>query len=202
MNNKALIFFVALFASTGAVQAAGNASAGEQKAQACAACHGPGGKSAVPTFPKLAGQHASYIAKQLADLKSGKTRTDPIMAGQVAGLSQQDMADLGEYYASQKVDIGSADEEKSKLGKKLFQAGNKSTGVSACMGCHGPTGAGNPTAKFPLLSGQHATYTEKALKDFRAGMRKNDPGKMMQTVAEHMSDKEIQAVAAYMQGLY
>ena len=203
MNNKALISFVALFAFTGAVHAAaGNATAGEQKAQACMACHGPGGKSMVPMFPKLAGQHASYIAKELADFKAGKTRTDATMAPQTAALSEQDMADLGAYYASQAPDIGVADKEKSKLGKKIFEAGNKISGVSACMACHGPTGSGNPTARFPRLGGQHATYTIKALKDFRSHVRSNDPGKMMQTVTAHMTDEEIDAVASYIEGLH
>ncbi len=124
------------------------------------------------------------------------------MAGQVAALSSQDMADLGAFFATQKTSPAGADESQVKLGEKVFRAGNKATGVSACMACHGPTGSGNPAAKFPSLKGQHAAYTEKALKDFKNGVRTNDAGKMMQNVTALMTDKEIKAVAAYIQGLH
>ncbi|MDZ7660754.1 c-type cytochrome [Thiohalophilus sp.] len=181
---------------------AGDAGAGEAKAQSCAACHGAKGNSAVANFPKLAGQHAGYTAKQLADFKQGETRSDPIMAGQVAGLSEQDMADLGAYYAKQSVSLGQADEELAVLGEKIYRGGNSERGVSACIACHGPTGAGNPAANFPLLSGQHAEYLVKALEDFRGGKRTNDMGGMMQDIASNMSDREIKAVASYISGLH
>ena len=168
----------------------------------CAACHSADGNSMLPAFPKLAGQHAEYIAKQLADFKAG-TRTDPTMTGMAAPLSEQDVADLAAYYASNTGSIGSAaDAEKAALGQKIFQGGDKAKGISACMACHGPSGAGNPGAKFPALGGQHTAYVIKALKDFRSGTRANDPAKMMRDVAAKMSDSDIEAVAEYIAGLH
>ena len=204
MIYKTLITVIALsmtVVSNGA-SAAGDAKAGKAKAVTCAGCHGPNGNSANPAWPKLAGQHASYITKQLVDLKAGKTRSDALMGSQAAGLSPQDMADLGAYYATQTGSQGAADEKLAVAGAKLYRGGDKKKGISACIACHGPTGAGNPAAKFPKLSGQHAPYVEKAMKDFRSGARTNDMNKMMQNIAEKMSDKEISAVASYISGLH
>ncbi len=202
MIYKTLIAVCAMLALTGVSVAAGDAKAGKAKAVNCAGCHGLNGNSTNPAWPKLAGQHAGFIAKQLADFKSGKTRSDPLMAGQVANLSQQDMDDLGAYFASQTGSQGAADEKLAVAGAKLYRGGNKKKGVAACIACHGPTGAGNPAAKFPKLSGQHAAYVEKAMKDFRSGNRSNDMNKMMRNIAEKMSDKEIKAVASYISGLH
>ncbi len=202
MIYKTLIAVCAMLALTGVSVAAGDAKAGKAKAVNCAGCHGVNGNSTNPAWPKLAGQHAGFIAKQLADFKSGKTRSDPLMAGQVANLSQQDMDDLGAYFASQTGSQGAADEKLAVAGAKLYRGGNKKKGVAACIACHGPTGAGNPAAKFPKLSGQHAAYVEKAMKDFRSGNRSNDMNKMMRNIAEKMSDKEIKAVASYISGLH
>jgi len=202
MKSKVLISMLALFAVAGTSQAAGDADAGQAKAQVCFSCHGVNGNSANPIWPKLAGQHAGYLAKQLADFKAGDQRNNALMMGQVMSLSPQDMADLAAFFARQKPSPGSADEARVSMGEKLYRGGNKATGVSACIACHGPTGAGNPAAKYPLLSGQHAAYTVQTLKDFRAGVRKNDPGKMMQNIAARMTDAEIEAVSSYMQGLH
>ena len=202
MIYKTLIAVCAMLALTGVSVAAGDAKAGKAKAVNCAGCHGVNGNSTNPAWPKLAGQNAGFIAKQLADFKSGKTRSDPLMAGQVANLSQQDMDDLGAYFASQTGSQGAADEKLAVAGAKLYRGGNKKKGVAACIACHGPTGAGNPAAKFPKLSGQHAAYVEKAMKDFRSGKRSNDMNNMMRNIAEKMSDKEIKAVASYISGLH
>jgi cytochrome c553 len=191
-----------MFGAVSTVSAAGNAADGKAKSAACAACHGMDGNSMVPTFPKLAGQHASYIEKQLANFKAGD-RKDPTMSGMAAPLSEQDMADLAAYFSSNTASIGSAaNAEKAAMGKKIFQGGDKVKGISACMACHGPTGAGNPGAKFPALSGQHSTYIIKALKDFRSGTRANDMNKMMRDIAAKMSDSDIEAVAEYIAGLH
>jgi len=201
MKKTLLIATIAGLSLLGSAHAAGSAEAGQAKAAMCAACHGTDGNSAAPNFPKLAGQHADYIAKQLQNFKSGE-RTDATMNGMAAALSEQDMADLGAFYAAQKVSVGSADEGKVALGQGVYRAGNTASGVAACAACHGPTGAGNPMAKFPGLSGQHADYTIKQLKDFRAGARANDAGSMMRGVAKKMTDAEIEAVAQYIQGLH
>lgn len=191
-----------MFGAASTVSAAGDAAAGKTKSAACAACHNADGNSLVPTFPKLAGQHAEYITKQLADFQSG-ARTNATMSPMAAPLSEQDIADLAAYFSSNTRSIGSAaDAQKAAVGQKIFQGGDKTKGIAACMACHGPTGSGNPVAKFPSLSGQHSAYVIKALKDFRAGTRANDPAKMMRDIAAKMSDSDIEAVAEYIAGLH
>ncbi len=196
-----LVLTVLLTICSGLSFAAGDIKAGEAKAQVCFSCHGAKGVSANPAWPHLAGQHAEYIAKQLVDFKVAKTRNDPLMASQVANLKPEDMANLGAYFAAQTAAKGKADKAKVELGGNIYRGGNKTTGVAACMACHGPTGQGNPTAKFPVLAAQHATYTSKALKDFKSGARSNDAGMMMRDIAKRMTDAEIEAVASYIQGL-
>lgn len=202
MKLTIVISFLASLAFAGGVQAAGDVKAGQQKAQACVACHGVNGNATNPVWPKLAGQNAGYLLKQLQDFKSGKKRTDPLMAGQVASLSEQDMEDLAAFFAAQKPVIGTADEARLELGQRIYRGGNQASGVSACMACHGPSGAGNPPARFPMVSGQNVDYTVKQLKAFRSGERSNDAGKMMQNIANNMTDQEIAAVASYMHGLH
>ncbi len=199
---KKLLFAVSVISCIAAAPAlsAGDAAAGKTKAATCAGCHGADGNSPAPNFPKLAGQHASYILKQLQDFKSGK-RKDATMTAMVAPLSDQDMENLAAYFSSQKVKPGKTAEDKLELGQMVYRAGNASSGVAACAACHSPTGSGNPQAKFPALKGQHAQYVVKQLKDFRSGTRSNDPGSMMRGVAAKMSDAEIEAVAQYVQGL-
>jgi len=182
-------------------QAAGNAAAGKAKSAVCAGCHGVDGNSAAPNFPKLAGMDGAYIAKQLADFKSG-ARKDPTMVGMVAALSKKDMEDLGAYYASQKRNTGVANADKDALekAKLLYRGGNPKMGIAPCMGCHGPAGAGIP-ARFPAVSGQHAAYSQKQLLDFKSGTRSNDGG-IMGPIAFKLSETEIKAVSEYMAGLH
>ena len=200
MRKLLLITLFASLATLGRVHAAGDVEAGKTKSAMCAACHGADGNSAAPNFPKLAGQHADYVAKQLSEFKSGQ-RKDATMNGMAAALSEQDMADLGAFYAAQKGTVGNAAEDKVPLGETIYRAGNAASGVAACAACHGPTGSGNPMANFPSLNGQHADYTTVQLKNFRIGARANDAGAMMRGVAKKMSDAEIEAVAQYIQGL-
>jgi len=182
------------------VQAAGDAAAGEAKTAVCTACHGPAGNSLVPTWPKLAGQHPEYTYKQLMDFKSA-ARTDPTMSPQVLTLNEQDFADLAAYYAAQTQSGGTADPASVELGGRIFRGGDLDKGIPACTGCHGPAGDGLGAAKFPRLSGQHATYIESSLKLYRAGTRANDPNGMMRDVVSRMSDAQIAAVSQYIQGL-
>lgn len=179
----------------------GNVAAGQAKAGICAGCHGADGNGgADPTWPKLAGQDPDYIAKQLADFKSG-ARKDPIMSGMAAPLSATDMKNLGAYFASLKPKPGAArDELLAKQGQKIFRGGNAKMGVSACMSCHGPSGHGIPP-RFPKVSGQNSAYTQKQLLAFKAGNRAND-GETMTRTAFRMSEQEIKAVAEYMAGLH
>ena len=173
--------------------------------QVCAACHGADGNSAIPANPVLAGQHADYAYKQLANFKSegGKppVRPSPVMTAIVAGLSQEDMANAAAFFRGQEAKSRPArDAELVKLGQQIYRGGILSRNVAACASCHGPNGAGVP-AQFPRLAGQHAQYTSDQLRAFRAGQRANDPNRMMRMVATQLSDREIAAVAQYIQGL-
>lgn len=190
-----------LFGVTGLAQAAGDAAAGKGKSVTCQACHGVDGNSANPLWPKLAGQHADYLAVQLADFKTGK-RKDATMGAMVAALNTADMQNLAAYYAGQAIKPGAVNPGLLASGEKLYRGGNSKSGVAACIACHGPKGAGNPAAKFPVLGGQHAAYVEKALKDFRSGTRTNDVNGMMRDVAARMTDAEIKAVSSYVSGLH
>ncbi|MBV4521685.1 cytochrome c4 [Pseudomonas sp. SWRI74] len=182
----------------------GDAAAGQAKAAVCGACHGPDGNSMAPNFPKLAGQGERYLTKQLHDIKSGK-RTVLEMTGLLTNLSDQDLADIAAYFASQKGSVGAADEKLVKRGENLFRGGDLAKGLPACTGCHSPNGAGNAAAGFPHLGGQHAQYIAKQLTDFRKeeGGRTNDGDvKTMQTIAKRLSDEDIAAVSSYIQGLH
>ena len=166
----------------------------------CAGCHGADGNSGVPANPTLAGQHAGYTAKQLANFKSGE-RKNAIMQGMVAALSPQDMLDLGAFYARQQAKPRPAnDKELALIGQNLYRAGNAAVGLPACAGCHSPNGAGIP-AQYPRLAGQHVDYTVAQLRAFRAGERGNDMNKVMRTIAGRLSDREMQALAEYVSGL-
>lgn len=184
------------------VAAAGDAQAGKEKAQVCAACHGADGNSANPEWPNLAGQHAGYTSKQLADFKAGETRANPVMAQQAANLSDEDMADLGAYFATLAPAGGFVSEEQLALGERIYRGGNQETGVPACIACHGPNGAGDPMGRVPALSGQRVPYTVNQLKAFRSGMRKNDRNGMMRDASRLLSDAEIAAVSEYVAGLH
>lgn len=179
---------------------AGDPTRGQQLSQACAACHGADGNSANPEWPKLAGQHADYIYKQLMDYKAGR-RENALMAGQVANLDEQDMRDLGAYYARQQMSPGTADESLAERGERIYRGGIPAAGVAACTACHGATGGGNPAALFPMVAGQHAQYNSDQLRYFRSAQRANDNGRMMRNLASKMSDADIQAVSEYLAGL-
>jgi cytochrome c553 len=173
--------------------------------QVCAACHGPDGNSTVVVNPKLAGQHAEYLHKQLDNFKpqEGKKalRENAVMAGMVASLSKTDMRAVAAYYSAQKLRPAMAgDKDRAASGQKLWRGGIAEKGVAACAGCHGPDGAGIP-AMYPRLAGQFAEYIEAQLKLFRSGVRANDPSGMMRGVSARMSDEEIKAVAEYAAGL-
>lgn len=184
--------------ATPQVQAAGDAAAGKLKAESCAGCHGPDGNGSVPIFPKLSGQKVGYLAKQLHDFKSGK-RPEPTMSAMAAQMSDEDIADLSAYFAQQKITVEHVSQ--NEKGRTLFSAGNPDVGVPACTGCHGPEAKGNEPAAFPALRGQYAAYLTKALHDFKTESRYNDRNEMMRSIANRLSDEEINAVADYIAGL-
>jgi len=215
--NKAIAVMAVGIILTGAIslsQAAGNARAGKTKTTSCASCHGNDGNSIAPMFPKLAGQHASYIAKQLFDFKN-HSRADPSMEAMAAPLSEQDIENISAFYATQKIKFENkagdryldADKEVQitkeliDAGKNLYLNGNAETGVPACSACHGPIGAGNAPAGFPAIKGQFGAYVAKTLDDYKTGARTNDPEATMQTIAKRITENEIHAVSAHIGNL-
>src|SRR3546814_636003 len=144
----------------------GSVEAGAAKAATCTACHGPGGNSANPEWPKLAGQSAHYVSEQLHRFKSGE-RKNPLMQPQAAGLSDEDIANLAAYFAAQPASPGVASVDAVPVAQKLFRSGDASRGLPACAACHGPTGAGVSPAAFPRICGQHSVYVASRLKMYR-----------------------------------
>jgi cytochrome c553 len=179
---------------------AGNVAAGATKAVVCQACHGANGNSNNPEWPSLAGVGADYIADQLKNFKEGE-RNNPVMMPNAMSLSADDMADLGAYFDSL-VNTGlEADPSYWQAGQKLYQGGDPTRGIPACMACHGPTGAGNEPAKFPALRGQQSVYLSKQLNDYASGTRSTGPNAIMQTIAKRLSPEDIRNLSSYLQGI-
>ncbi|NQD81093.1 cytochrome c4 [Pseudomonas sp. CrR14] len=200
--NKIIVSLLLCLGLIGAVQAAGDPAAGQAKTIVCGACHGVDGNSPVANFPKLAGQGERYLLKQMQDIKSG-ARPVVEMTGMLDPLSDQDMADIAAYYAAQKTIVGAADPKLVERGEGLFRGGKLAEGMPACIGCHSPDGSGIATAGYPHLGGQHADYTAKQLTAFREGERSNDGDSMiMRDIAAKLSNKDIEALSAYIQGLH
>jgi cytochrome c553 len=209
MMRKILIAGAVVFglASHGA-WAAGDAAAGSTKAAPCAACHGPDGNSAAPTFPKLAGQSEKYLIKQISDIKSG-VRSVPAMAGQLDNMTKQDIEDLAAHFAAQKASVNQAKKDLIAKGEQIYRGGIREKGVPACAACHAPDGIGNSPAGFPRLGGQHADYVAAQLKAYRAAADGDAAGRVtdgdtkpMRSIASRLSDSEIAALASYVSGLH
>lgn len=203
---KKIIFTLALMLGVaGTAQAQGDVEAGKAKSSTCVACHGNDGNSPADMYPKIAGQHASYIEKQLLEFKAAATggvgRANAIMGGMVMPLSEQDMADLAAYYASISVTPVAVPEEVIEQGAALYQGGDMERGITACIACHGPRGEGLESAKFPRLSGQHPAYIKAQLELFRSGERDNDPNGMMRDIATKLTDQDIEILSQYVAGL-
>ncbi|WP_152960669.1 c-type cytochrome, partial [Pseudoalteromonas porphyrae] len=185
------------------LEADADAAAGRDKAAACAACHGQEGISPTGAFPNLAGQQASYLAKQIMDIRDGN-RVVPQMAGQVDNFSDQDAWDVAKFYADKDAALGQADPDEALVarGRELYRAGDMAKGIPACAACHTPTGQGIGTAVYPALSGQHPEYTLATLQAFASGERANDPANIMRDITSKMSDADMEAVANYVLGLH
>lgn len=226
MNNKSMFFVVAtiLFTFSGFAQAAGaakappagpegDAKAGKEQSAVCAGCHGTDGNSPAPSFPKIANLGEKYLFGQLKHIRDG-SRSVVEMTGMLDGKSDQDLLDLAAYFNEQTMQLSGAKEATVKvnagievdalaLGERVFRSGNLETGVPACTGCHSPRALGNDPAGFPRLSGQYAEYIAKQLRAYRGGERTTDgDAKTMRSVAKHMSDAEIDAVANFISGLH
>jgi len=184
--------------------AAGSAAAQADEARAkkivsgvCFVCHGMEGESASEVFPRLAGQHWEYIAKQLDNFKSGK-RKSTAMAEMVAKLTPDEMAALGKYFEKQAVRPEPVkDKPLAGVGSYIYHHGNKYSALPACVSCHGEGALG--TTSLPRLAGQYAAYTESQLKQFNQRERTNDNA-VMHSIAAKMTPLEMAAVAEYLSG--
>lgn len=211
-NNRLLLIFIAILcASAGPASAAPDALAGQNKSAVCAGCHGADGNSGVnPEWPKLAGQVPQYIVKQLHDFKSGR-RNDQAMSPMAQPLTSQDIEDLAAYFAAQKAQAGAGKPELKARGREIYEKGIHRPKVVACVGCHGPQGAGNrdwsrsmaaqPAMLAPALGGQQSAYVLKQLKAYKAGGRGNDVGHVMRDVLSHLTEEDMVAVAEYITAL-
>jgi len=181
----------------------GDATAGQAKAAVCGACHGMDGNSSDAQYPKLAGQSEQYIVRQLTDFKAGK-RQNPIMMGMAAPLSTQDMHDVGAYFASKTPLPGVADQALVEHGETLFRQGDATRGIPACMACHSIDGRGNPGAKYPQLTSQHAQYVEATLKAWHDGTTWGDDAQsqIMPAIARKLEPADIAALSSYIEGLH
>ena len=180
----------------------GSADDGKAKALTCTACHGPEGNSVTALWPNIAGQNAPYLVAQLTAFKDG-SRVDPLMSSQAMLVSEQDIADLAVYFESLPAAAQSVKNAATVArGEALYRGGNADAGIPACLGCHGPSGRGNPAALYPALRGQHADYTAKQLNDYASGTRKTDgKTRMMRDIASRLSKEDIAALSSYVQGL-
>lgn len=207
MKKLGLIFCLTIGFSVNAV-AKGDPDAGKNKAVACAACHGNDGNSMIEINPKLAGQHANYLVKQLKDFKLAtetggeEGRNNAVMGGMAAPLSEQDMLDIAAFFSSQAAKEGTTPEDVVESGAKLYQGGDLERGVTACIACHGPRGNGMGLANFPDISGQHAAYIKAQLEGFRSGQRTNDLNGMMRDIAKKLTDNDIEVLSKYLGGLH
>ena len=182
------------------VSGAANAD-GKAKAMACGACHGADGNSSNPIWPNLAGQHAGYLVKQAQAFKSG-SRQNPSMTPMVINLPDEDLVEIADYFAAQSPRIATIDAGSAAAGQKLYRGGDAVRGIPACMACHGPNGAGNPSANFPALRGQQAEYTVLQLEAYRDGTRTTDQQSMMRQIANALSDEEMQNLAKFIAALH
>lgn len=189
--------------AAGAGPVLGDAKAGEAKAAVCGACHGMDGNPTDKQYPKLAGQNEAYVARQITLFQTQK-RQNAIMMGFAATLSQQDLHDIGAYFATKSASPGVADEKLLERGQALYRGGDVKLGVPACMACHGPDGRGMAGTGFPQLGSQWTDYVTAKLKDWKSGTTWGDDAKaqVMPAIAQNLSEADINAVASYIEGLH
>jgi len=200
----ALVATFAILAPAMGMAQTGDPDAGRDKAGVCAACHGMDGNSQVAIWPKIAGQHEDYLARQTRMVRD-RQRDVQQMYPIVMDLSDEDIADISAWYASQTIAPGVADEDLVEVGRQLYHGGNPETEVPACMACHGPAGNGIPGTGFPMVRAQHADHTADRLRRYRNGEAnaEGDPySRIMVAVSAALTDAEIEAVSSYIEGLH
>lgn len=173
---------------------------GKLKSQLCQGCHGLRGYSLVTLIPKLAGQYANYIVKELRNFEAG-TRSNEIMSAMSLTVDDDDLEDIGAYFASQKKMSG-GNQPENIIGKNLFLNGDPLRSILACVECHGSNGKGRRpwTSMFPVIGGQHKDYLRAQLNNFRSGFRANSPVGIMNKEAQFLTDEEIEGLVDYISG--
>ncbi len=198
MKGRLISTGLALALAAGGAQATDLKRAEEIVGGRCFICHGMEGEAASALYPRLASQHADYIAKQLADFKSGKRKSET-MAGMAADLTPEEMKALGQFFQKKPATRSeSSDADLAGVGRYVFTKGNQYSGVAACVSCHGPKGYGTP--QLPRLAGQQALYIENQLKQFNTRERNNDNA-VMHSIASKLTELEVKAVASYISTL-
>ena len=177
----------------------GNPVAGQRKVQSenCQECHGLSGVGLAPSAPKLSGQYADYLIKQLEDFQSG-ARKHPVMTVMAESLSDDDRADIAAWYGSNKP-MQSGNSPASLTARDLFTRGDVTRNVLPCKSCHGEAGRGSFSANgsYPAIGGQHMIYLREQLRNWRSAARSNSPGNVMNIIAKTLSDSEIESLANY-----
>ncbi len=181
----------------------GNAALGlvKSRTELCQGCHGETGNSSSAEFPRLSGQYAGYIAKQLQDFRSGQ-RQHPVMSAMASQLSAADAEDIASYFASNSASHGQGSEATEAI-QRLFAKGDAKRSILACAGCHGDKGQGAYLGGevFPVLAGQHKFYLREQLLNWRSGSRRNSPGGVMNMIAQALTTEEIEALASYISAM-
>lgn len=188
----------------------GDAEAGSAKAATCTACHGVNGNSINPEWPVIAGQNEAYAREQIIRIRENH-RPVPVMYPIVQNLSDQDVADLAAFFATQTPAGLESDPSYWQEGQRLYRFGDSARGIPACAACHGPVGRGIPAAGYPALQAQHAVYTQKQLNDYAADGRyaRDAEGRfqagpnaaMMYTIAKRLTPEDRRNIASYIQGV-
>jgi cytochrome c553 len=195
---KLLFVGISLLLAGGAMAQADEARAKKIVSGVCFLCHGTQGESSSEVFPRLAGQHWEYVAKQLDNFKSGK-RKSTAMADMSAKLTSDEMVAVGRYFEKQPIVSEPAkDVALAAVGHYIYNNGNKYSGVAACASCHGASALG--TSSLPRLAGQFSVYIDNQLKQFNQRERTNDNA-VMHSVASRMTALEMAAVSEYLSGL-
>ena len=216
-----LIFYI-FFSFAGALSAAddkskemempesfisGDANKGSKLVETCAACHGADGNSISTDWPKLSGQNQKYLYEQLKYFRDGNRMNALMMSvtPYLQTLSDEDLKDIAAFYSQYNITVGQAknDEELLALGTQLYRFGNMKKQIPACTSCHSVYGEGNSLAGYPSIAGQQVGYLTSTLKAYRSKERNTgESALVMQSIAENLSDYEIDALANYMHGLY
>jgi cytochrome c553 len=173
----------------------------------CASCHGDAGIAPSANWPSLAGQRAEYTFKMLKDYKEGKRKDShaaEIMVAEAQLVTDQDMADLAQFYASFPLpplpEGVSFDTAVGAQSKSIVARGDGKRLVAPCQSCHVSNGEGQAT-DTPALAGQSPDYFIKTMQEYKSGVRHNDVYARMRLIAKTLTDEEIVQMAHYYAGL-